>query len=932
VASEAEVDLVISTAGALPELAQDLRVIVSRAENGAPQIDIDAGLDVVAATRELSIDLQRAISDAEERGDAINVSASLERAQTLDTLSTELESILGSVQRSGASSLEVNAILDRAGSIRRLQDELADAVRVVDATAPDIELDVDVDTERLREFQVELRNTERDAATLGGTFRSVLGAAAPFAIGIAGIGAAAGTAAPLLAGLTAAALEIAPAAGVAVSGLLTLKLATTALQVAMIGVSEAIETAFDPEASPEDLAKAMERLAPNAKAFVTELRGMRSALSEIQQSVQDNVFANFDVALQSLSTTVLPQVSTALERAGTSLNQMALGAVRGALVLSESGALGQALNSSTRALQNLETVPGSIVTGLGAIAAAAGPSLERLTKAASSAADRISEQLLRSFASGELEKTIDRAVDTVAQLGRSIGNVFSGLGNVFDGLTQNGAGLFDTLEKITQAFEDATASKGFQDALGAVSSLMGTVVNTVLPLFSTALKALGPIFTALGPPLEKLVETLGGALGQVLEALGPVLVTVAEAIGKLIPVLSPVITLFGTLLSAILPALTPLFEAFGRVFEAVAPFVTALAEAIGGFLAPILESLGPLFEALLAPMVTLYETAFPVLTEVVERLSPTFTRLGEVFGELVEAAAPVIQKVLEAAFALAEELAPVIEPLIELLLDLTEGALKGLAIFLEEFVVPAIEVVAKLFEGDFVGAVTQAKEIVRDFQLRALEFVTGLRDRAVELFNDLSLKVVQAIQDMAAGVGRWILELVNDAVATFRELPGEIEAAVGDLGTLLFSAGANVVNGLIAGLKSQLGSLISAAQSIADTVANTIDGALEIFSPSKRTERSGKNTVAGFVKGINESLGSVKEAAEAMVSPLDILGKDGPASAIRPVATGFDRVTGRGTNVVNVYIGNQLLNQFINDAMRTTLDQRDRTIATGVRI
>jgi hypothetical protein len=90
--------------------------------------------------------------------------------------------------------------------------------------------------------------------------------------------------------------------------------------------------------------------------------------------------------------------------------------------------------------------------------------------------------------------------------------------------------------------------------------------------------------------------------------------------------------------------------------------------------------------------------------------------------------------------------------------------------------------------------------------------------------------------------------------------------------------------------------------------------------------------VAGFVKGITESLGSVKEAAEAMVSPLDILGKDGPASAIRPVATGFDRVTGRGTNVVNVYIGNQLLNQFINDAMRTTLDQRDRTIATGVRI
>lgn len=887
---------------------------------------------MVAATRELSIDLQRAISDAEERGDAINVSASLERAQTLDTLSTELESILGSVQRSGASSLEVNAILDRAGSIRRLQDELADAVRVVDATAPDIELDVDADTERLREFQVELRNTDREAASLGGTFRSVLGAAAPFAIGIAGIGAAAGTTAPLLASLTAATLEIAPAAGVAVSGLLTLKLATAAVQIAMIGVGDAIETAFDPEASPEDLAKAMERLAPNARAFVTELRGMRSALSEIQQNVQDNVFANLDAALTALSTSVLPQVSTALERAGTSLNQMALGAVRSALVLSESGALGQALNSSTKSLQNLETVPGSIVTGLGAIAAAAGPSLERLTQAASSAADRISEQLLRSFASGELEKTISGAVDTVAQLGRSIGNIFSGLGNVFDGLTQNGAGLFDTLEKITQAFEDATASKGFQDALGALSSLMGTVVNTVLPLFSDALAALGPVFTTLGPPLEKLVETLGSAFGEVLEALGPVLVALAGTIGSLAVAISPLLELLGTLIASILPILTPLFEAWSDVLKAAAPFVAALADAVGSILGPILQGLAPILEALLIPMVSLYETVFPALTHVVEELQPSIARLGEVLGKVVEAVGPLLASIITLGLAILEKLRPTLQPVIDLLLDLAEGALQGLAAMIEDVVIPILESLTKIFSGDIQEGLDQADAAFEAFGIRMIQIIGNAHARIIVFFNDLSLKVVQAIQDMAAGVGRWILELVNDAVATFRELPGEIEAAVGDLGTLLFSAGANVVSGLIAGLRSQLGSLVSAAQSIADTVANTIDGALEIFSPSRRTERSGKNTVAGFVKGINATLGSVEEAAEAMVKPLDILGERDPASAIRPVATGFDRVTGRGTNVVNVYIGNQLLNQFINDAMRTTLDQRDRTIATGVRI
>lgn len=924
-ASQAEVDLVVSAAGALPDLERQLDQIVRVAEDTAPEIDVQASIAVQHSLAVMSTQLDSVLNNIDRSDPNIDVTAALDTRESLRNLRLDVEQLTRLGQSGLFDPVELQAELDIAGSLAEVTRAVTDLVETAEAVAPPIELEFRIDEDSLRRNNLSI-------ADLGQGLARVVGPAASAAKSIGTIGLAAGAAAPAVAGLVAAVAEVGPAAGVAVSGLLTLKLATSALQVAMIGVGEAIETAFDPEAKPEDLAKAMERLSPNAKAFVTELRGMRSAFSDIQQQVQDNVFANLDTALQALSADVLPQVSTALEKAGTSLNQMALGAVRGALVLSESGALGQALGSSTRSLKNLETVPGSIVTGLGAIAAAAGPSLERLTKAAGSAAERISDQLLKSFASGELEKTIDRAVDAVAQLGRSIGNIFGGLGNIFKGLTQDGAGLFDTLEKITQAFEDATASKGFQDALGALSSLMGTVVDTVLPLLSTALKSLGPIFTTLGPPLEKLVETLGGALGQVLEALGPVLVTVAEAIGKLIPVLTPVITLFGTLLSAILPALTPLVEALGRVFEAMAPFVTALADAIGGFLAPILESLGPLFEALLTPMVLLYETVFPVLTEVVERLAPTFTRLGEAFGEVITAAAPVIQHFIEMAFAIAEELAPVIGPLIELLLDLTEGALSGLASFLEEFVVPALQVVAKLFEGDFTGAILQAQDIVRTFQLKALEFITTLRDRAVGLFNDLSLKVVQAVQDMAAEVGRWFLELVNEAATTFSELPGAIESAVGDLGSLLFAAGANVVAGLIAGLRSQLGSLIATAQSMADTVANTIDGALEIFSPSKRTERSGKYTVAGFVKGINESLGTVKAAAEAMASPFDILGKDGPASSISAMQQPFDLVTGRGTNVVNVYIGNQLLNQFINDAMRTTLDQRDRTIATGVRI
>ncbi|MBE4800025.1 hypothetical protein HW837_47960, partial [Streptomyces sp. NE06-02D] len=75
-----------------------------------------------------------------------------------------------------------------------------------------------------------------------------------------------GAAVPVAAGLVATLANIAPAAGLAATGILAVGTAGAALKVGMIGVDEAFKNAFDP-AKAEEFNKALAKLSPNAQSF-----------------------------------------------------------------------------------------------------------------------------------------------------------------------------------------------------------------------------------------------------------------------------------------------------------------------------------------------------------------------------------------------------------------------------------------------------------------------------------------------------------------------------------------------------------------------------------------------------------------------------------------------------------------------------------------
>jgi phage-related protein len=914
VASQAEVDLVISTADTLPQLERDLSRIIRTAEDGAETLDVEAALAVGQSLSNLADELDAVITAAENGADNIELDAALDAQRSLSTIQTQLESIRQRVE--DGTPIDLRAEVDQLGSLTDIQGQIRSIVREAEATAPDIEIDVDIDRDG---------SGSRALGRLGRGITSVLGPISRLAPALAAVGAAGASLGPVLAGVVAATQQLAPASAVAATGLLSVALAGGTVKLAMVGIEDAVKAALDPS-DPEAFAEALEKLSPNAQEFAKEIRNLQPQLKAFQQEIQDTVFRNFAQNLRDLSGSVLPVLSDGLRSTATTLNLMAQGVVDAASELANNGTLGRAVASASRGLAEFSQVPGQAVTALGQLAAAAGPSFERISAAAARAAGDVSDRLTEAFESGRLEAAIDSAVDAFKQLGRIAGNVFEGLGNIVEGFQAQGEGLFGTLEKVTRAFADVTATEGFQQALQALTAVMGTLVSTVLPILSQALQALGPVLSVLAAPVQALIKVLGTALTQIVSALGPVLVSLGSAFGKLLTALSPILSLLGTLISAVLPVLTPLFDALGQIFEAVTPFIEQMAKNLEAQLVPALTVLATeVLPQVLPPLVELGTRIFPILTKIITDLAPTIGRLGQTFAQLLVAMTPVILQITALTAEFIDGLMPVLLPLIDLLIRVVDVGMRAISAFITAVLIPALGILVDLLNGDFSAAWNKTKELIANVARASVEAIQNFIRTSSQGFRDLAAQAVERVQSMARDVVARIREMGTNAVNDIRSLPSRASAALGDLGSVLFSAGANLVRGFIDGIRSQINSLVSTARNMASAAKDAVTGFLGIHSPSTVMREVGADTGQGFLLGFRDMVPDLRRefASVAALAPTFAMPEGTQMTAFQPPTSTVP--------TVQVFLGNELLDQRVDTRIAESNQARDRLFVRGVR-
>jgi phage-related protein len=148
-----------------------------------------------------------------------------------------------------------------------------------------------------------------------------------------------------------------------------------------------------------------------------------------------------------------------------------------------------------------------------------------------------------------------------------------------------------------------------------------------------------------------------------------------------------------------------------------------------------------------------------------------------------------------------------------------------------------------------------------------------LKDRVVSYVSELVISAVgkfRAIVDGFASAAGAVRDKVSDLMGYVAGIPSRILSALGNLGGLLYSAGRDVVSGLISGISSMAGSLMDRARSLADSVKNAVSGALQIGSPSKVMMRIGRFVTEGLINGIMADVADLSSAMSAVASVIRI--------------------------------------------------------------
>lgn len=790
-----------------------------------------------------------------------------------------------------ASDAVVNLVVNASDAENQVNIQLNRIVNEAERRAPDISLQVNIDNrsvvDAINNLNLQITNANRDADRstrgLSDTFTGLaggIGRAVAASTRLVAVGGIASQAIPLVAGLATAIESIAPAAAAGVAAFVTMKAAALTLKLGLTGVQDAITAVFDPDADPAAVAEALDKLSKNAREFVVELQAMKPAFDKLRLDVQDRLFAGLDDELSNVAKSTFPEARAAARSFADTFNDMAKGVASGAREVGDNGTLGKALGEGTTAFSKLERIPGQLLVAITQLAAAGGPLLNRFVDKIVDIADSASKALSGAFESGALEEAVNHAGDVLSQLGDIAGNVFGILGNLMDAAGDSGTGLFGVLEQVTQALEDLTATDQFQETLGALIEVGQELVSAVLPLLLEAFEALAPAIQILAPYVQDIIALLGEQLAELIPELAPVLAELATLFGEILVAVQPLIEQGIQLLIELMPYLVPLFQELADLVEELAPLIGYFAVGAKELLVP---ALGFALEA------------------------TTYFIIG--LQGLVKGIEFVIEWVAKFALALTNQADP------------------------------GIRATTQLLNGDFKGAWDTMAVTIRDVTLRGIDYVVDFAADAAAALLGLVLRGRQYILSGFSDMASVILSKTASAVGYVQDMRDRIISVTLGMATSLYNAGVNMIQSLIQGILSQLGSAVSAA--------NSVVGAIRDFFPSSPAKRgpfsgrgypfySGQEVINSFARGIESRANTARRAVDGTLGkalipssvatdPLSgLMGGSGYAGIAN---TTFARLTPN----VSVYLGNEALTQYVQVVIDDDTEQRDRLAAQGTR-
>lgn len=401
--------------------------------------------------------------------------------------------------------------------------------------------------------------------------------------------------------------------------------------------------------------------------------------------------------------------------------------------------------------------------------------------------------------------------------------------------------------------ENEKIKKQFTKDWASVKKTLSDAFKPLIPVLDVVRSTMKSVAKEFAPFIKQGSELAAGPLKTFIRQLG-------EAFKRLAP------------------AIEPIMKAFGDLLTAIGPHLVAVFGLISGELVTMSNSMSENKDAF-GLLVGLLLTSIPAALKVINLLIVAF-------GAVVSGAKAVWSGVSTAFNA--------IKPVVSSVMNAIKTTIDAV-----------LRVIKALFNGnmsDVKRAISQGLSAIRSAWSSAWNAVKSLFLAVWVTIKGALSSAISSLWNGVKGLGPKLLGFV-------KSLPGKILNALGNIGGLLYGAGANIINGLIRGIQSKTAAVRDKISSVVQTIRNHLP-----FSPAKEgplsgsgnPENSGRKIVQMLADGIGSQFGTIRGAMSGVLS--------GGISAPVMAASGSPNIN------VRVYLGDEELKGMV----RTEISESNR--------
>ena len=471
--------------------------------------------------------------------------------------------------------------------------------------------------------------------------------------------------------------------------------------------------------------------------------------------------------------------------------------------------------------------------------------------------------------------------------------------------------------------------------------------------------------------VQKFVDWMNG----MDEGTKKVIMTVAllaAALGPVLIVIGKVVSAVGTILT-IVPKLAAAFNAVKTAFSAlsavmmanpIALVIAAVAALVAAFIylwnncegfrefwislwENIKQTAAAVWEALKEFFAEAWEaissTAQTVWNGIRDFFSGLWEGIKEIFHTVVEAIKTIITTYFEIYRTIIVTALNVIKTVFTTVWNAVKTVVTTVVTAIKTFLTTAWNTIKTVITTVLNAIKTVFSTVWNAIKSVVTTVVNGIKSTITTVWNSIKTTVSTVVNTIRTAVSAAFSAMWNGIKTTvsgiYNTVKGGFEKAVSfikGLASSAFSWGADIINGIVNGIKSCIGKIADAAGAVAEKIRSFLHFSVPDEGPLTDYESWMPDFMAGLAKGIEKSRGLVEKAvsgvsADMVINPkvaaVQMAGNsyDGGGvsdGAVSSILTGIREmvdslnVQGGGMISIPVYLGTTLLDEVIVDAQK----------------